>query len=484
MNDYLGRIWRHLCCDGSAPAALIEGRQITYDELRRRACQLAGVFCDAKGEGIGVWAHNHIDTYAALLGAWLCGKAYVPLQPLYPLNRLKSLVDSAHLESAFGAEQRDMELANSLGLTSLALPGNQESDWQFSKPLPDQVAYIVFTSGTTGKPKGVSVTVDNLQAFYEGFLDLGYSLGPFDRFLQMFELTFDLSILCSMFALSLGASFYTLPRGMLKNLAVYHVLESSEITFALMVPSVGAMLEKHMGELKLPSLKYIQFCGEALKEASIPVWREVCPNAQIENVYGPTEGTMYCTRYTLGQQLLARNGIVSIGKPMKHISLMLDPGGQELLLGGRQIAHGYMNPEPAQSENFFLCGGERWYRSGDICGYDEATGNWLFFGRQDHQVKIQGHRVEFGELEHAFQCSCPGRNAVAVAFESGDGLQLALFVEGEMFEESSEESKRIRECLASELPRFMMPRFILGVQSFPLNENGKVDRKAMAESVR
>jgi amino acid adenylation domain-containing protein len=428
-----------------------------------------------------------VETYAAIIASWLTGKAYVPIPAHYPAVRIEEIIQSAEIGALFYAAEDD-EIANLKSnfpkidfINAAELP---EAEIFFAFPDSEKTAYVLFTSGTTGKPKGVPISFGNLQAFMNGFDALGYEVFETDRFLQMFELTFDLSVVCFAKPLCCGASFHTLPGGMIKTLALYHVLEENRITISLMVPSAIGLLLPYLEDIFLPELRISQFCGEALKKDLLKKWRNCVPNARIDNVYGPTEATIYCTALTCKQDSIPHhNGVVGIGKPMQGTELLLmDEQGSvitesktvgELCLGGQQITSGYLNNEVQNRDKFFTHNHIRYYKSGDMA-YRDRSGNYFYVGRKDDQIKIQGYRIELAELEVAAQRIMPDTQSVAIGYQADDTWYLALFIKETAINESW-----LQDSFKTQLPAYMRPHRILVVDEIPLNANGKTDRKAL-----
>jgi acyl-coenzyme A synthetase/AMP-(fatty) acid ligase len=261
-----------------------------------------------------------------------------------------------------------------------------------------------------------------------------------------------------------------------------------------MVPSALSYMRRFFEEISFPDLRLSLFCGEALHHDLVAAWSKSVPNAHIENVYGPTEATIFCLRYVWTQSESAAesvNGIVPIGEAMPRLrTYVVDEAGQlcddgqkgELCLSGDQVMTEYWE-DPAKTETAFVSvpaenETERAYRTGDIA-YSNQNGNLIYLGRLDSQIKIDGHRIELSEIEH-FACKCI-KSAMAVAVVSDDDLgqpEIILYVQKGDYEINDVES-----FLASMLPGYMLPRKICGIVEMPLNLNGKIDRKKLAAMV-
>jgi acyl-coenzyme A synthetase/AMP-(fatty) acid ligase len=266
-------------------------------------------------------------------------------------------------------------------------------------------------------------------------------------------------------------------------LEVAETLETNEITVALMVPSVINYLKPYFGEINLPKMRYSLFCGEALYHETLCGWAKCVPYAKIENLYGPTEATVFCLRYEWQRgesQHPQGKGIVPIGRPMEGMDAFklyensLDEEG-ELCLSGEQVTPGYWNNPSKTTEAFGTTkDGKKYYRTGDLCKIDQA-GDFLYLGRIDNQVKIDGHRVELEEIEFHTRLFCGDKQVIAAVNTSEAGSHfILLFIESE-----TDLGEGLREHLKKHLPGYMIPKEIITVSLFPLNSNGKTDRKAL-----
>jgi len=348
-------------------------------------------------------------------------------------------------------------------------------------------AYLLFTSGSSGKPKGVLISNGNALDYIRN-TSRRYRPGPDDRFSQLFDFSFDLSVHDMFLAWSAGACLYCAPESVI---GLSDFIRRRRITFWFSVPSTAAFMRR-LRMLKpgsFPSLRWSLFCGEALPMRLAADWQEAAPNSIVENLYGPTEATVAFTAYRLPKARrpeLDALPTVPIGMPLSGQRVMIvDSSGEplregeagELCLGGSQVAAGYWQapdqtaacfqpPKCAEAE------GIRWYRTGDRAVVSSDHG-LIFLGRIDRQAKIRGHRVDLLEVENAMRLAAWTDTVAAVPWPVGDdGLALGLvgFVAG-----SQKIPEKIIDACRDSLPYYMVPNQIRSVTDWPLNANGKTD---------
>lgn len=351
-------------------------------------------------------------------------------------------------------------------------------------PVPvnsDNLAYLLFTSGSTGWPKGVPITHDNVRAFLE-YNQKRYGIKPSDRFSQTFDQTFDLSVFDLFMAWEHGAAVCGMSP--IEVLSPTRYLEQNNVTVWFSVPSVAAVLSKR-GALvpgAMPSLRWSLFCGEPLRRTTAEAWQAAAPNSIVENLYGPTELTIACAVHRWDPRsspALCVHDNVPIGQVYPSLQALVvddalrplsDGAAGELCVAGPQVTPGYWREPDLTAERFFLRDGRRYYRTGDVV---RRTGDqYAYLGRTDQQVKIGGYRIELGEIEAALR----GAGAVeAVCLLLPDRNTIAAVVSG-----SASTTAELREAVAAQLPAYMVPRSIHLIDQLPLTSNGKIDRSALA----
>lgn len=437
---------------------------------------------------VGLVINDDLETYASIIALWLEGDCYVPLHPNWPMERCLDICKQVELDLILdSSETTRYEDILVLNTTQLEYTNNcLELKTDVSD---DELAYILFTSGSTGKPKGVQLSRINLASFVDAFMEI-YPMDEYDRCLQCFDLTFDLSIMSYLIPLLRGACVYTVPPEAIKYIYIGGLIEDEKLTFALMAPSTIKYMKPYFEEVDCSSLKYSLFCGEALPLDITNEWAKCAMNAVIDNVYGPTEDTVFCSTYRYDRKgdNKTYNGILSIGKPMKNCGMMIIdenheecPVGEkgELCLSGPQLTMGYHKNEEKNKEVFFEKDGIRWYKSGDLC-YKDADGDIMYSGRLDHQAKIQGFRVEMGEIEYHAREFLGDTNVVCMAFDNKEGLtEIAMFIEKDEFD-----TAEMIAYMRAKMPSYMIPTRLFCVPVFPLNSNDKTDKVKLKAMIK
>lgn len=478
--------------DSADVAFCIKNKMYSYAQLYNVVEQIWHVIKDVPEKLLGLYATDDIRTYASIIALWACGKTYVPLNPNQPKERHAEVmrsVDSHYILSADKKYALDMEGLNMLPTKDMLVEGyDRKGDVVFENVSEQTLAYVIFTSGSTGKPKGVPISRGNVAAFIDSMNHVGLDITSRDKCLQPFDLTFDFSVSGYVIPLAKGASVYTVPLKAIKFSYIAGLLEDHHLTVLQMVPSMVRNMIPYMDEVDLSSVRYNIFCGEALTGKLLKAWHEANFDMVSYNMYGPTEDTVFCTYYKIDKDnvrnLLASNDIVCIGKTFCNGDLLLLDASDnvikdenvegELCLCGRQLTPGYWQNEAENTAKFLDIDGVRYYRSGDLCYYGE-DGNLMFVSRKDFQVKINGFRVELGEIENRYSEISGGRFSVVMPYTNDQGnLELAIVIEGEEYD-----CKEDRAQLAKQLPPYELPSKWLFVRSIPLNANGKVDRKAI-----
>lgn len=498
MYNFYDQILSPICesikNNGHSNAFCINNTFYTYADLGETISKIRIELTkmDLETKQVGLVINDDLETYASIIALWLQGYCYVPLHPNWPIERCRDIIEQVNinlvLDSSKKCRYSDVLVINpkELQFSHLLLVPKENI-------IEEDLAYILFTSGSTGKPKGVQLMRKNVASFMDSFWDTGIEINSNDRCLQCFDLTFDVSVQCYLIALTKGACVYTVPSGQIKYVYVSQLIDEQKLTFAAMAPSMLRYLEPYFEELDATSLKNCILTAEACPLNLIEEWFKCATRTEIYDFYGPTEATIYCTYYKLTKNgnNKSLNGIVSIGKPMKNvIGLILDENGNvlppgekgELCVSGDQVTCGYWKNKEKNELSFFekVIDGKRlrFYHTGDLC-YQDSDGDIMYSGRLDHQAKIQGFRVEMGEIEYHAKEYLGGSNVVCLAFENKEALtEIAMFIEG-----NSIPTDGLVCFLRSKMPSYMIPGRFIFVPTFPLNSNEKIDKVKLKQLI-
>jgi amino acid adenylation domain-containing protein/non-ribosomal peptide synthase protein (TIGR01720 family) len=486
--------------------ALDGTEQISYGELARRAGRLAGLLREL-GVGpearVGVWLERSPRMIEVLLAVHAAGGAYVPIDPETPPERTAFLLeDSGALllltQSSLAASlPSGGPLAVRLDEEAERIAARSEEGLGIGNASPDHLAYVLYTSGSTGMPKGVLVTHRSLAALTRAVRGV-YGLGPVDRVVQLASLSFDTSMEEIFGALTAGGSL-AVRSGPVEDAATFLRRCGALGVTWISLPTaywhqLAAVLEE--GEEEWPAcLRLVIIGGErALPERWAAWGRGPGARARLLNSYGPTEATVVATveEYPAGEDARPAAGReVPIGLPLPgwraHVMdadlqpLPVDAAG-ELLLGGVGLARGYLGDPARTAERFipdpFGPSGERLYRTGDRARR-LPDGRLEFAGRIDTQVKVRGFRVELGEIEAALVAHPQVRDAaMATRADASGNVRLVAFVVWRT--EAAADPEGLQTALQRRLPAWMVPSEIVALPVLPVTTAGKVDRRALA----
>jgi D-alanine--poly(phosphoribitol) ligase subunit 1 len=521
-DSFLNTVRQH----PTRPALWVDGGVTTYRELHVEAGRLAAATLavpstgmEVTGRQCGLLVSRSRAAYASVLGALLAGCTYVPLNPRFPADRLLTVLGASDVDVVI-VDQTSMAVAAALipavprPLTVLLPETSHLPDWSVAAghhhfrcrddieritpaltPAPqteDDGAYLLFTSGSTGAPKGVLIRHRNVIAYLQSAL-ARYEPQPEDRFTQLFDFSFDLSAHDMFVCWSSGACLYCPPASALMSPGSF--VRQHGLTFWFSVPSTAAAMARlrMLAPGELPSLRVSLFCGEALPIGLARMWRRTAPNSIIENLYGPTEATIAITAYRIpdDQSLAERWGVVPIGLPFPSQragvidaegNLVQDGEPGELCVGGSQVATGYWRLPDIAAEHFAPPSGVseegRWYRTGDRVVKDPECG-FVFLGRVDRQAKIRGHRVELQEVETVVREVAGSESVAALSWPPG-ALELARYIVVLIAGEERSADAIIAHC-QRRLPPVSVPRQIHFLPVWPLNSNGKTDYAALTQ---
>jgi len=469
---------------------------INYETFRNSSRRIATGLCrkNIKRKPVIVLMHN---TYKAIISFWgvaYSNNIYVPIDEKLPVDRLKSIGDILEPAVVISCENIDEEKRTELQeLFKCEVVcydniietecDNELVDISIKNTLDLDPLYIVFTSGSTGVPKGVTIGHRAAMDFTEE-ASMVMEFSEKEKFLNQAPFYFDASvpdIYCSVYNAAelhiVPRTYYSFP----KKLVDY--IEEHEINSLYWVPSALVTVAnlKALKPDKLKSLNKIMFCGEVMPVKQLKQWQECVPNAKNVNYYGPSEATYACSYYIIDREF-EDSEMLPIGKAAINTDLIILDDEQkvvtesgvigELCIRGTGLALGYYNNPQKTSEAFVqnpsnTAFPEIIYRTGDLSHYD-VNGDICFDGRKDYQIKHMGYRIELGEIE----CMASGVDGVkkvaCVYSEKKNGI--ACFYEGSI------DKSELKASLKSKLPMYMVPEFIFNVRALPMNSNGKTDR--------
>lgn len=478
-------------------AVICNGIILTYEELNAKANALA-YHLREKGVGrdqiVGLLCERSFGMMIGILGIIKAGGAYLPLSPTDPESRLSNIITDSQLRYLVVQEKFDGKVKAAATIVSLDQFCTAEGVYE-NPPLVNEsndLLYVIYTSGSTGNPKGVMIEQRSLMNRLE-WMQSAYPISSSDIILQKTPYNFDVSVWELFWWFMQGAKVCFLTPSQEKNpIALIDEIERTGITVMHFVPSLLGVFLEYLSEKKdapvLGSLRLIFSSGEALPARYVEQFMYVLNTERTKklvNLYGPTEATVDVTHFDCTDGPIDNK--IPIGKPISNTQIYIcnednslaEPGtAGELLIGGVGVARGYLNRNELNTEKFIpdiFTGSGKLYKTGDLARW-WPDGNIEYIQRMDNQVKIRGLRIELSEIEVNLSLFPLIKNAIVLTRQYSDSITVII-----AFYTSAAhiESKELKTFLSSKLPDYMIPAQFVWLESFPVNANGKSDRKAL-----
>jgi amino acid adenylation domain-containing protein len=487
---------RRAAATPSAVALEFREQRLSYGELNRRANQLAHYLTSrgmARGARVVVCVEPGFEIVIALLGILKAGGAYVPLDPTYPAARIRAILDDTRPELVVTQEHLNarFDWGGVALLTLDAVRSCPETD-PATRIEPRQTAYIFYTSGTTGAPKGILASHANLRHYVRS-AERRYQIDERDVIPAIARFSFSISLFELLTPLVVGGTLLILEREhimdparmarTLKDVTVFHAGPS------LLKGLLAYIRQHYLHFAEFSRVRHASSGGDMVPPELLESMKEIFSGAEIFVIYGSSEiSCMGCTFPVSRQRRVLRT---YVGRPFDNVAVrVLDAAGNvspvgvagEIHFAGDGVVDGYLNRPQLTAEKFVTLGGRRFYRTGDTGRLSED--GWLeILGRNDYQVKLRGMRVELGEVEQHLRRAPGVRDAVAMTKNTSDGekMLVAYLVPEQPGAQKSTRIAGVRRYLQDVLPDYMVPAAYVELERLPLNHNLKVDRSALPE---
>jgi fengycin family lipopeptide synthetase D len=474
-----------------AIAVVYENVCLTYKALNHQADIIADYLLNnysiQPDELIALLLNRSEKMAAAIWGVLKTGAAFVPIDPDYPKERIKHIINDSGCKTTFAQSDIEQLFQNEPSINDHACEQIERHSNAIS---PKDLAYVIYTSGSTGLPKGVLIEHQSISNLVFSLKDILYSRfkSPINEVLQA-SFLFDVSIKQIIASLSHGNTLHILSDDVRRDpMLMIEYLQKHHIHLIDTTPVFLKTLMEHELEKRIPlSLQHIIVGGESLPAQIIESFyqHEECKNITIANMYGPTEACVEVTVFNMDCNYKANLATIPIGKPLPNTKiLILDealhpvPVGisGKIFVSGKALARGYINNDELTNEKFMVHNGERLYCTGDM-GRWLSDGNIEFLGREDDQIKIRGYRIELGEIENRLFQYPQILESVIVAKKFGDTWEMIAYIKAS----NDINISNVRNYLKKFFPDYMIPAYFVQMESMPLTVSGKIDKKALPD---
>lgn len=465
---------------------------LSFKKLREYALVISDIIAQHHCPIIGVMAHRDAFTIPVFFGVLYSGGCYVPLDPYAPTEKITKIINTAGLNTVISCHKEDRIAIESAGAEFVYLSKDQlaQPQNQIQRKFADQdLLYIVFTSGSTGEPKGVEKSHYAMKNFIDSYIK-EFSFDDKTIIGNQTPFYFDASAKDIYLMASTGATIEIIPTTLFSfPVRLIEYMDQRKINFISWVPSALSIVTalNTFSEIKPKYLNRVFFVGEVFPVKHLNRWISALPEIEYVNLYGSSEICGISLFYRVKGEF-DKDASIPMGKPLSNCDVKLvdqdkvifDPGIiGEVYIASDALANGYHNNIEKTNKSFIALdlgeGLKRYYRSGDVAKYDEK-GNLIFAARTDHQIKHMGHRIELGEIEAATN-AIDGVEKCCCLYNS-KRQRIILYIQPES--DAIISDTKIRAALKNKLSDYMMPQKYIISEALPLNANGKIDRIALS----
>lgn len=507
--DILERLQEHSRNIPKQPAIVSETEQLNYCQLEDYSNALASYLTASYGdtkEPVVVYGHKNVFMIVCFLACVKAGRAYCPIDVSVPKERAAAIINEANPPAVLIPEDTEFHVggAETIGLSQIREICTKSSGVLSAslRVKEEDTFYIIFTSGSSGTPKGVKISLNCLNHFLDWAAELGIPSGEKagSVFLNQAPFSFDLSVMDLYTCLACGGTLWVITKEVQGDYQkMFQLMEASDVKVWVSTPSFAdiCLADQKFSEQMLPSIRTFLFCGETLTNRTALQLLERFPQASVMNTYGPTESTVALTEVKVDRELAQKESPLPVGR-VKQGSVIeiwdtegnVKPEGEsgEIILIGDTVSTGYYQREDLTQKAFFTCERNdkvlRGYHTGDS-GYLK-NGMLYYLGRLDRQIKLHGYRIELDDIEQNILKVEEVKSAVVTVNER-DGKITGLtahIVYSKKAEDDRKEARRLKEKLREFLPEYMIPKKISFLDRIPMTANGKADRKMLQGEAR
>jgi D-alanine--poly(phosphoribitol) ligase subunit 1 len=486
--DFKIRAFEDLEAESNKLAVIGENRELTWAEFRSEVLKFSDFLAsemrvEANNAPVMIYGHKNVEMIVAIYACLSLRIPYIPIDELYPAERITRVSQIANSQVLINCTDRFIDLEGPsqvlVGKSEFTIKAsNRESSTHSSESaLHDPLVYIIFTSGSTGEPKGVQISNSAILTFLDWMTnDFGFKSN--DVFLNIAVFSFDLSVFELMTFGALGATILLNGRQTLDSSDKFlNRIERYHGSVWVSTPSFSMLYSRESHTQISENIASFLFCGEVLPHGLAKELKFHYPNARVLNTYGPTEATVATTLIEIDDSILSKYDVLPVGYPKRDCEIGIEDS--EIVIYGENVSLGYLNREDLNRGKFGVKENKRYFKTGDL-GYME---NGLLFcrGRNDDQVKLRGYRIELNEITSKLEMLDFLHMAVTIPLKRNDDVKKIVSMVVLKSEREGEVKTEIQEFLKRHLPEYMIPSDIKIVDSFPLNQNGKIDKSLLPE---